>query len=251
MGARFVHTYRLAGIAVRMESLYPDVHELCREYRCDGDADIVARTSQADIDFERARSAAADAAADREAYVSSDGYLETLAVYRKIAEVMPARDSVLVHGSCVAVDGAAYLFCAPSGTGKSTHARLWRELLGERAMMVNDDKPLVRVTDDGALAYGTPWDGKHRLSNDVAVPLRAVCLLARGEVNRIGCLAPTEAYPALLRHVYRPLDPAALALTLGLVDRLVARVDLWRLQCNTNIKAAEVSFSAMSGGEFL
>ena len=249
-GGRFVHTYRFAEAAVRVDSLHPDVHGLCREYRCEGDADIVARTSQADIDFERARSDAADVAAGREAHASSDGYLETLAVYRKVAEAMPARGTVLVHGSCIAVDGSAYLFCAPSGTGKSTHARLWRELLGERAVMVNDDKPLVRVSGEGAVAYGTPWDGKHRLSSDVAVPLRAVCLLSRGEDNDIGRVGVAEARPALLRHVYRPLDPSALAQTLGLVDRLISCVGIWRLRCNTDIEAARVSFSAMSGGDF-
>ena len=56
--------------------------------------------------------------------------------------------------------------------------------------------------------------------------------------------------PALLRHVYRPLDPSALAQTLGLVDRLISCVGIWRLRCNTDIEAARVSFSAMSGGNF-
>ena len=247
---RITGTYRFADVVVSVDSLYPDVHELCRKYRCEGKADIVARTSQTDIDLERLRSEAGDADTDP-VHVSSDGYLETLAVYRKIAEAMPARGIMLIHGSCVAVDGAAYLFCAPSGTGKSTHVRLWRELLGERAVMVNDDKPLVRVSGEGAVAYGTPWDGKHRLSSDIAVPLKAVCLLERGEENRVERVSAAEAYPMLLRHVYRPLDSAALAQTLGLLDRLVASVDLWRLHCNMDIEAARVSFSAMSGGESL
>ena len=245
-GGRFVHTYRFAEAAVRVDSLYPDVHGLCREYRCEGDADIVARTSQADIDFERARSEAADANEGR-VNAASDGYLETLAVYRKVAEAMPARGVVLVHGSCVAVDGAAYLFCAPSGTGKSTHARLWRELLGERAVMVNDDKPLVRIGGGVATAYGTPWDGKHRLSSNIAVPLQAICLLERAEANRIKRIDARQARARLLRHVYRPLDAQALALTLGLVEELHTYVDIWRLECNTDIGAARVSFAAMSG----
>ena len=243
-----IGTYRLAGVAVHVESVHADVHELCRGYRCDGEPELVVRTGQDDIDFERARSEVADVAAGRTPRRSSDGYLETLAVYRKVAEAMPARGVVLAHGSCVAADGAAYLFCAPSGTGKSTHARLWRELLGERAMMVNDDKPLVRVTAGGAVAYGTPWDGKHRLSSDVAVPLRAVCLLERAEVNRIERTTAAEVYPELMRHVYRPLDPGALAVTLGLVDCLTASVDLWRLRCNKDKEAAELSFAAMSEG---
>ena len=243
-----VASYRLADVVVRVESLHGDVHELCREYRCDAMPDLVVRTTQDDIDFERRRSEAADAAAGRRLHAFSDGYLETLAVYRKIAEAVPACSTMLVHGSCVAVDGAAYLFCAPSGTGKSTHARLWRELLGERAMMVNDDKPLVRVLDDGAIAYGTPWDGKHRLSTNTAVPLRGICLLRRADANRIERLDQVEARSAMLRHVYRPLDPATLVLTLGLVDRLLACVDLWRLGCNMDIEAARVSRAAMTGG---
>lgn len=246
---RMSGSYCIADVIVRVESLHEDVHELCRAYRFDGDPELVVRTSQEDIDFERQRSVAADvvSGAECDAHRSTDGYLETLAVYRRIAEAMPARDTMLVHGSCVAVDGTAYLFCAPSGTGKSTHARKWRELLGERALMVNDDKPLVRVEAGRALAFGTPWNGKHRLSSDVAVPLRALCLLERANTNHIGRITADEALPSLLRYVYRPLDPVALARTLALVDRLIACVSLWRLGCTADIEAAQVSFAAMAG----
>lgn len=157
-------TYRIADVNVRVESQHGFVHGLCRGYRCDREPELVVRTSRSDIELEGARSKDADVA-DGRPRPSAEGRLEAIAVCRKIAEAMPARDVLLVHGSCVAVGGSAYLFCAPSGTGKSTHARLWRELLGERALMVNDDKPLVRVAHGGAIAYGTPWDGKHRLSN--------------------------------------------------------------------------------------
>ena len=248
--ARMIGTYRFADMTVRVESLHPDVHELCRGYHCDGMPEFVVHTTQGDIDFERERSEAASAA-ELDTHTPTDGYLETLAVYRNVAEAMPKRGVVLVHGSCVAVEGAAYLFCAPSGTGKSTHTRLWRELLGERAIMVNDDKPLVRVGNEGAVAYGTPWDGKHRLSTNVAVPLRAVCLLGRAECNHIERLTAVKAYAALLAHVYRPLDPLALSATLELVDHLVSSVELWRLGCNKHIEAARVSFAAMSGKDTL
>ena len=85
----------------------------------------------------------------------------------------------------------------------------------------------------------------------MAVPLRALCLLERAETNRIERVAPAQAHPLVLQHVYRPLDPAALALTLGLVDRLIECVDLWQLGCNLDREAAELAFSAMSGGEYL
>ena len=121
-------------------------------------------TTQSDIDFEREKSAREDIKEGISIRHFSDAYLETLAVYRKSADHLLSCDTLLFHGSVIAVDGEGYLFTAKSGTGKSTHTRLWREYFGERAVMVNDDKPLLHITDSGVTAYGTPWDGKHRLS---------------------------------------------------------------------------------------
>ena len=209
---------------------------MCQFYLTDSSAQWTVQVSQQDIDLERSR-------ADRPGY--SDAYLETLAVYRRIAERMPAYDTFLFHGSAIAVDGAAYIFTAKSGTGKSTHARLWREMLGERAVMVNDDKPLIRVHPDGAATvYGTPWDGKHHLSSNIAVPVRAICILERAQENRIREISKAEALPMLLQQTYRPADPAALAKTLTLIDRL--NVKLYRLGCNMEKAAAEVSYNAMN-----
>ena len=208
---------------------------MCQSYLTDSSAQWTVQVSQQDIDFERSR-------ADLPGY--SDAYLETLAVYRKITERMPVYDTFLFHGSAIAVDGAAYIFTAKSGTGKSTHARLWREMLGERAVMVNDDKPLIRVHPDGAATvYGTPWDGKHHLSSNIAVPVRAICILERAHENRIREIGKAEALPMLLQQTYRPADPAALAKTLSLIDRL--NVKLYRLGCNMEKEAAEVSYNAM------
>ena len=133
-------TYRIADIVIRIESIYRRVHRLCVAYRCLEDSpDFTVQITQADIDFERDKSDRDAVREGRPVRQHWDGYLETLAVYRQIAEAMPRFDTVLMHGSCVAVDGEAYLFTAKSGTGKSTHARLWREMLGDRAVMVNDD----------------------------------------------------------------------------------------------------------------
>ena len=138
-------TYKMAGKIIEINSLYKKVHDYCKEYSCVCEPDITVSITQADIDYERKKSAAADTAEGRTPHVSPDDYLEELAVYRKIAEKMPEYDTFLFHGSAVAVDRVCYIFTAKSGTGKSTHTRLWRTLLGERAVMVNDDKPLIRV----------------------------------------------------------------------------------------------------------
>ena len=241
------HTYRFAGRTIDIRAMHPDIYALCADYRADSAADFAVSTTRADIDFERDESTREDAIEGNPPRQFSDGYLETLAVYRKIAERMPEYDTFLFHGSCVAVDGAGYLFTARSGTGKSTHVRLWRELLGERAAMVNDDKPLIHIAEDGAVAYGTPWDGKHHLSSNIAVPLKAVCILERSVENHIRQISSSEALPMLLQQVYRPMNAAAMARTLQLIDRLSGRVKLYRLGCNMNIEAAKVAYEAMRG----
>lgn len=242
-----MNTYRFAGVSVQISTVHPAVHSFCADYAYEGPAEFYVRTTDEDISFEREKSAREDEFEGIPVRHFPDEYLERLAVYRKIAEKMPEYDTILFHGSCVAVDGEGYLFTAKSGTGKSTHTRLWRELLGERAVMINDDKPLIRLTENGALVCGTPWDGKHRLSTNTAVPLKALCILERAEKNHIRPITVREAYPMLLQQAYRPADSIGLSRTLKLVDRLSAAASLWKLGCNTDIEAARTAYEAMKG----
>ncbi len=237
--------YRLAEKNIEISTLHDRIHNQCAAYRTSGMPDFSVEITQEDIDRERKESARGDEYEGVPVRLYSEPYLETLAVYRQIAEKMPDCDTVLFHGSCVAVDGVGYLFAARSGTGKSTHARLWRELLGEHAVMVNDDKPLIRVNTGGATVFGTPWDGKHHLSTNIAVPLKALCFLSRAEENRIVPVAVTQSFPLLLQQVYRPVDPAALEKTLRLIDLLSRSVKLYHLGCNMSIEAAELSYHTM------
>ena len=240
------NTYRIAERNIAVTSLHDEVHCLCADYLSPDSPPVFAvQTTQADIDFEREKSAREDEIEGIPVRHFSDAYLETLAVYRKVAERMPAYDTFLFHGSSVSVDGVGYLFTAKSGTGKSTHTRLWRELLGDRAVMVNDDKPLIRITEENAIVYGTPWDGKHHLSSNIAVPLEALCILAQAPENSIREIRKFEALPLLLQQTYRPANPAALAKTLALIDRLDVR--FYRLSCNMDISAAELSYNTMKG----
>lgn len=240
-------TIRLADKRIRIVPMYETIREYCKEYITDeSDAvDFIVKTGVGDIEFEREYSDREAVREGKEAVCYPDDYLETLAVYRQIAEWMPFQDTLLFHGSAVAVDGRAYLFTAKSGTGKSTHTRLWREYFGERAVMVNDDKPLLRVRDDSVFVCGTPWNGKHRLSTNIEVPLTSICILTRAEENSIQRITPSEAYPMLLQQSYRPADTKALAQTLMVLERLQEKVAFYRLGCNMSMKAAEVAYNGM------
>lgn len=203
-------------------------------------------TTQSDIDFEREKSAGEDIKEGIPIRHFSDAYLETLAVYRKIADHLLSCDTLLFHGSVIAVDGEGYLFTAKSGTGKSTHTRLWREYFGERAVMVNDDKPLLHIADSGVTAYGTPWDGKHRLSTNIAVPLKGICILTRDAKNHIEPVEPHAVYPLIVQQTNRSLSADGMKQTLSLIDRMLNVVPVYRLGCNMDIEAAKVAYEGMN-----
>lgn len=122
----------------------------------------------------------------------TEGFLENNAIHALLAEKLVSHDVLLMHGSALCIDGEAVIFTAPSGTGKSTHSRLWREVFDDRVWMINDDKPLLNVTETGITVYGTPWDGKHRLSRNACAPLKAIVSLERGEENHIGPISHAE-----------------------------------------------------------
>ena len=232
-------TYKFADKAVLISTQYPDTHRYCQDYRVDTEAEIIVETDETDIDREIERSP------EGEGHSFSRGYLETLAVYRRIAEKMVEYDTFLFHGSAVAVEGEAYLFTASSGTGKSTHTRLWRQLLGDRAVMVNDDKPLIRADGSTVTVFGTPYNGKHRLGCDMSATLKAVCILERSKENHIEEIDAAQAYPMLIQQTYRPDDAEKMRKTLSLIDQLAGKTALYRLGCNMEPDAARVSYEGM------
>ena len=263
-------TIRLAGQYFTIGPVCDYIREYCKDYIvadvtgqsgiADGDTEYTSsgvgdittesvtriRITQSDIDFEREKSAREDIKESIPIRRFSDAYLETLAVYRKIADCLLSCDTLLFHGSVIAVDGEGYLFTAKSGTGKSTHTRLWREYFGERAVMVNDDKPLLRITDSGVTVYGTPWDGKHRLSTNIAVPLKGICILTRNAKNHIEPVEPHAVYPLIVQQTNRSLSADGMKHTLSLIDRMLHVVPVYRLGCNMDIEAARVAYEGMN-----
>ena len=239
--------YKIADKVIEVTSIYEKVHDYCKDYLTDEPADFSVCITREDIIKEKDKSDSEYAYEGKKSPDFSDTLLEETAVYRKIAEKMPDYDTFVFHGSVVAVDGQGYLFTAKSGTGKSTHTALWREYLGDKAVMVNDDKPILKITDSGVTAYGTPYNGKHRLGCNMSVPLKAICILTRGEKNSIVRIDKAEAYAMLLQQVYRPQNPLQMAKTLKLVDRLAANTELYKLACNMDIEAAEVAYNGMKG----
>lgn len=153
----------------------------------------------------------------------------------------------MLHSSAVVMDGEAYLFSAPSGTGKSTHTALWLKLFGSRARILNDDKPAIMAGQGGKItACGTPWSGKSDLNLNLCVPLRGICILERSPENFIEPLSPEQAVFSLLNQTLRPTDSGRMTMLLDLIDTVTTGIPIWRMGCNISEEAAQMAYNAMS-----
>lgn len=229
-----------------IHNIYEYARDYCKDYLTFEKPDIEITITLDDINYERIKSEKEAELEGIEAQSFSDSYLETLALYRKIVESLLDYDIMLVHGSLISVDGIGYLFTGKSGIGKSTHSALWQKVFGLRVLIINDDKPLIKVTKEGIIAYGTPWSGKHKLDNNISVPLKNICFINRGINNKIEILDKKQAFLDFLNQVYKPNDKKLLIKTLKLADNLVKQVNFYKLYCNKEEEAVQVAYNGMN-----
>lgn len=238
-------TVCLAGINVAITSLFDEVYDFCRDYLTDAPADMTVSINAEDILHEKTINI-------REAQIEGipvvdypDSHLEILAVYRKIVTKMLDFNTFLMHGAVVAVGDKAWLFTAPSGTGKTTHINLWLNNI-PGSYVVNGDKPLIHVGDE-CTVYGTPWAGKEGMNRNVGVKLCGIVILNRGIENKIEKVPMTQILPVLIQQTYRPKDKVELEKTLSLLSRLGKKIPMYQLYCNMNPDAAFTSYNVLNG----
>ena len=167
---------------------------------------------------------------------------------RKIGDKIFNFSSFILHSACFDVDGVGVAFAAHSGTGKTTHMNLWQKLLGDRMVIVNGDKPIVRFFDDEPetpYAYGTPWNGKEQLGCNMRTKLKHICFIERSETNYAQKMDKNEAINLIFNQVYKPSEPMAIMKTMELIDRLLSCCNLWKIHCNMEDEAAEIAYNTI------
>lgn len=147
----------------------------------------------------------------------------------------------VLHSSSLAWDGQGIAFSANSGTGKSTHVGLWKEVFGDQVEIINDDKPAIIFEEDRAILCGTPWSGKTALNCNKQVPLKAIVFIERGEKNSIRRLNALDSYFYLSSQIARPYYDASVGEKLiEFAERLLATVPIYCLTCNISHEAVQV-----------
>lgn len=227
----------MAGIVIGIHGQYDYLREYCRDYLTEEPAELEIEVTEQDILAE---------CVDTEGEKFGLPYLETLAVLRKIADLMPKYDRFLMHGAVLSWKGEGYMFTAPSGTGKSTHVALWKKYLGEDVRIINGDKPMLIVDGkEEVRVCGTPWAGKEHWQTNTSVPLRGICFLKRSKQNHIRKMAVSEALPLLMRQVYYTANAAMARKTMELLDVVFQNVPMYLLECDISEEAVKCSFNAL------
>lgn len=177
--------------------------------------------------------------------LTAEYMLEAGVFYRQLLNF----SGVFIHASAVVYEDKAYLFSAPCGTGKSTHTSLWLELLGEKAYILNDDKPAIRTLPEGIFAYGTPFSGKHDISVPKRVKLGGICFLGRGEENKIWPMDKREAVLRMYHASLRKINSEQLDKEFDVLQKIALNVPIYQMECTPTLDAAKMAVEVMTKGE--
>ena len=229
---------KIADLFVGIDCKYPTVSSRAEKYETNNYPRILDFAVRASNDMVKTfRKDFPDASDDECEYlVTCSAFYSTLLDF----------DGIMIHASAVLYDGYAYLFSADSGVGKSTHAALWVKKFGHKAEILNDDKPALRVIDGDVFAYGTPWSGKTDTSVNKSAKVKGICFLERSRKNSIERENPENVLFDFLKQTLRPSNPEKMDKVLSLCDTVLRLVPVYRMRCNMDIDAADVSYKGMN-----
>ena len=219
----------IAGGIIRVRDASAEMKDICRDYLC------------SEAEANQAKALSVSVREEEREHTS-----ESLVIQYKIAEALPAYNTFLMHGAAAALDGFAYMFTAPSGTGKSTRTRLWTEEF-PGSYIINGDRPYIRITETEALACGSPWCGKEGWNTNTMVPLKAIFLTERddeGTGTLIREMDPVEAFPLLYRQTYHPESKEGTRKTLELLKLLEERVRIFQFRSRPTREGIQQAYEA-------
>ena len=229
--------YKIADLYIGIKNSSSFTKEYNKDYLSDkNDFDFSVEVTQDMIDYEK------QIAVEK----VPEKYYELTAILRSICKtILKDYNGFFLHCSSLEYDGKAFIFTAKSGTGKSTHARLWREVFKDKVVMINDDKPIVRFIDGKFFIYGTPWNGKHSISNNIKSEIKAIYYLSQAKENKVYKCEPILAISKLLSQTVLPDDKDSMNTLLSMLEKLVEVTPVFDLECNISEEAVHTALNAL------
>lgn len=167
----------------------------------------------------------------------------------KLASKLSTHNGFVIHGACIEYKNNAYLFIAPTHTGKTTHIKLWLKHLKE-CKVINGDKPIVRLINDECRIYGTPWNGKERYGSNISSKLKSIIILNRSDVDSITKVNKKDYINEIINQIYLPDNKNNLIETLQLIDSTFSSVDVYKLNCTMNDNAFLCAYKELVGEDY-
>lgn len=142
------------------------------------------------------------------------------------------------HASALSYKGKGYIFTALSGVGKSTHSRLWKEQFGDSVVIINDDRPYLKVTSSGVIVCSHPQSGKHGIYTNTTCKLNAICKIVRDESNHIKKVPKASFFPFMVQQSFTLDTPELTAKIIKLIKDVLNKVIVYEIHCNISDSTA-------------
>ena len=152
------------------------------------------------------------------------------------------------HGTAFLWHDKAWLFSAPSGTGKTTQYRQWRRLYRDEVRILNGDKPILQFCDDGTImVHPSPWKGKERMGSMLKAPLGGIIYLQQGQENTIERMESQDAaVPIYRQFLFLPETEEAVRQVCRMEDKLLRNIPVWRLVNKGDAESAELTHDTLT-----
>lgn len=189
---------------------------------------------------------------DAQVYIMPDQHATRFAIDNAAMLLYAFRTAKLhtleMHASVIMKDGFAQLFLGHSGTGKSTHSRLWQEAFGEAAVLMNDDNPILRLLASGEVrVYGSPWSGKTPCYKQISAPVHGIVKLSQAPQNEMRRLRLPEAYAYMLSSASGlKIEPDMMDALYDTIAQIIQITPMYHLDCLPNTDAARLCHDTLS-----
>lgn len=226
-----------AGFVIEIFCKQISTKKHCLEYIVEDEAVADFSVCPEDKDYDLIRSYLKD---------ENEEEIELAVISYLLSDAIVKLSSVVMHGAAISYDGEGIIFTAPSGVGKTTQARLWKKVFGEKVTYVNGDKPIISVRDDKVFVSGSPFCGKEGYSENKTVPLKAICFIERGEKNSIEKISSGEVLNRFFAQLFIPrIGSEYMSDALKLADSIVKNTEFYILKCNITEDAPRVAYNGI------
>ena len=185
-------------------------------------------------------------------HVSDYAYAEFVYSSNYACDALMKHGRIVLHGASFLWKGYAYIFSAPSGTGKTTQIRLWKELYPEEMEIMNGDKPILEVSESGVHVHPSPWKGKEEMGRDDRIaPLGGIILLKQDKTNSIKELQKGEAARMLFGRLYSTFTTEEDVIAAGrLLEQILNQTPVYLLQNKGDQESAVITHDFLKSGDY-